>query len=67
MSSDPWAELLEEYWESLDSVSSTSEARTLRVEFEKRLVALLASLDLLDELNQARDMLNQRPEDQKRL
>jgi len=67
MSSDPWTVLLEEYWESLDAVRSTTQAKALRKEFENRLTELLSSLDLLDDLNHARDMLNLRPEDRRKL
>ena len=63
MSSDPWAELLEEYWTALTSASTQEQAEQLRAEILKRLEHVASSLDLLTELHDASQILDSRPGD----
>lgn len=61
MSHDPWSDLLEEYWDAIEKVGSISEAQTLRREYQNRLEDLMSSLELLDDLIQARELLQLGP------
>ena len=57
MSSDPFAELLEEYWEALQTASTRRESQRLRDEIRERLENVASSLELLDELHEASHFL----------
>ena len=59
MSDDPLAELLEEYWSALRKASSQQESQRLRDEIQKRLENVAASLDLLNELFSASNILDE--------
>ena len=61
MSDDPWAELLEEYWDALENVGSLSDAKSLWQEYLQRMDKLMSSLELLHDLNQARNLLELGP------